>query len=151
MLDSRLLLACLCSVACGDGPVTTPTAPTETMIAPASIIDRTVVATIRQTDTRCTALPGTVIRYHFEDADTLRVTRDDGLFADTTMTWTYTRTGPRSAEIEITLQDEGRSEIDLEFTAEDRGTFDQRDFAAAGEIYCGDVTTLDYRGDFAVN
>ena len=44
----------------------------------------------------------------------------------------------------------GRSEIELVFSADDRGTFEQRDFAAPGEIYYGDVTTLHYRGDFEV-
>ena len=94
--------------------------------------------------------PGTVIRYHFEDADTVRGVRPDGIFDDPTMDWSYTRTGARSAQIEITWENDGRSEIELAFSAADRGTFEQRDFAPAGEVYCGDVTTLHYRGDFEV-
>lgn len=47
-------------------------------------------------------------------------------------------------------ENNGRSEIELAFSADDRGTFEQRDFAASGEIYCGDVTRLRFRGDFDV-
>ena len=151
---ARLLLvgACLAgATACDDGGPTRPTpTPTETMIAPASIVGRTVAVTIRQVHTRCTAPPGTVIRYRFEDADTVRGVRPDGIFDDPTMDWSYTRTGARSAQIEITWENDGRSEIELAFSAADRGTFEQRDFAPAGESYCGDVTTLHYRGDFEV-
>ena len=147
-----LIGVCLASTAaCGDEGPTRPTpTPTERMIAPDSIFGRTVAATIRQAYTRCTAPPGTVIRYHFEDADTIRGVRPDGIFDYATMGWSYTRTGARSAEIEITWENDGRSEIGLAFSAEDRGTFEQRDFAPAGEVYCGDVTTLHYRGDFEV-
>ena len=154
MLDraAKLLLAGVClagATACDDGGPTSPT-PTETMIAPASIIGRTVAITIGETHTRCTAPPGTVIHYYFEDADTLRGVRADGIFDYPTKAWSYTRTGARSAQIEITWANDGRSEIELVFSADDRGTFEQRDFAAPGEIYCGDVTTLHYRGDFEV-
>ena len=151
---ARLLLvgACLGSAAaCGDGSPTRPTPmPTETMIAPESIVGRTVAVTIRQAHTRRTAPPGRFIRYHFEDADTVRGVRSDGIFDYPTMDWSYTRTGARSAEIEITWANDGRSEIELAFSADDRGSFEQRDFAPAGEVYCGDVTTLYYRGDFEV-
>ena len=156
MLDRavRLLLvgACLAgATACDDGGPTRPTPmPTERMVAPESIVGRTVAVTIRQAHTRCTAPPGTVIRYYFEDADTVRGVRPDGIFDYPTMDWSYTRTGARSAEIEITWENDGRSEIELAFSAADRGTFEQRDFAPAGEVYCGDVTTLHYRGDFEV-
>ena len=100
------------------------------MVAPDSIIGRTVAVTIRQAHTRCTAPPGTVIHYYFEDADTVRGVRPDGIFDHPTM--------------------DCRSEIELAFSAADRGTFEQRDFAPAGEVYWGDVTTLHYRGDFEV-
>ena len=149
---ARFLLACAClggASACDDGGPASPT-PVETMIAPANIVGRTVAGTIRETLTRCTAPPGSVIHYHFEDADTLRAVRTDGLFDGPASEWSYTRTGTRSAEIEITWENNGRSEIELAFSADDRGTFEQRDFAASGEIYCGDVTQLHYRGDFEV-
>ena len=154
MLDraARLLLAGVFlggATGCDDGGPTRPT-PTEMMIAPASIIGRTVTVTIRETRTRCTAPPGTVIHYYFEDADTLRGVRANGIFDDPTQDWSYTRTGARSAEIRITWENDGRSEIELAFSADDRGTFEQRDIAAPGEIYCGDVTQLHYRGDFEV-
>ena len=156
MLDRavNLLLIGVClagATACGDGGPTRPTpTPTERMVAPDSIIGRTLAVTIRQAHTRCTAPPGTVIHYYFEDADTLRGVRPDGIFDDPTMDWSYTRTGARSARIEITWEHDGRSEIELAFSLEERGTFEQRDFAPAGEVYCGDVTTLHYRGDFEV-
>ena len=145
-----LLLAGVClggATACDDGGPTRPT-PVETMIAPESIVGRTATVTIRETHTRCTAPPGSVIHYHFEDADALRAVRADGLFDSPVRDWSYTRTGARSAEIEITWEHDGRSEIELAFTADDRGTFEQQDFATPGEIYCGDVTRLHYRGDF---
>ena len=149
---ARLLLvgACLAgATACDDGGPTRPT-PVETMIAPASIVDRTVAGTIQEAFTRCTAPPGSVIHYYFEDADTLRAVRADGLFEGLGSEWSYTRTGARSAEIAVAWENNGRSEIELAFSASDRGTFEQRDFAASGEIYCGDVMELHYRGDFAV-
>lgn len=155
MLDraAKLLLAGAClggATGCGgDGAPTSPT-PAETMIAPASIVGHTLAATIRQTHTRCTAPPGSIIRYYFEDADTLRGVRADGLFDHPTGDWSYTRTGARSGEIEIAWENDGRSEIDLTFSADDRGTFEQRDFAPAAEVYCGDVTRLRYGGDFEV-
>ena len=120
------------------------------MVAPASLVGRTVTATIGETQTRCTAPPGSVIHYVFEDVDTLRAVRADGLFEGPARIWSYTRTGARSAEIEVTWENDGRSEIELAFSVADRGTFEQRDFAAAGEAYCGDVTRLDYRGGFEV-
>ena len=131
MLDraAKLLLAGVClagATACDDGGPTSPT-PTETMIAPASVIGRTVAITIGETHTRCTAPPGTVIHYYFEDADTLRGVRADGIFDYPTKAWSYTRTGARSAQIEITWANDGRSEIELVFSADDRGTFEQRD------------------------
>lgn len=144
------LLAGVClgsATACDDGGPTRPT-PVETMIAPESIIGRTATVTIRETRTRCTAPPGTVIHYHFADAETLRAIRTDGLFDGPARDWSYTRTGARAAEIEITWERDGRSEVELAYTAEDRGTFEQRDFATPDEVYCGDVTRLDYRGDF---
>ena len=102
----RQLLIGVClgsAAACGDGGPTRPTpTPTETMIAPESIVGLTVVVTIRQAHTRCPAPPGTVIRYHFEDADTVRGVRPDGIFDYPTMDWSYTRTGARTAQIEIT-------------------------------------------------
>ena len=155
MLDraARFLLAVMClggATACGDGGPTSPTSPAETMIAPASIIGRTVTVTIREAHTRCTAPPGTVVHYHFENADTVRGVRADGIFDFPTKAWSYTGTGARSAQIEITWENDGRSEIGLAFSADDRGTFEQRDFATPGEVYCGDVTTLHYRGDFEV-
>ena len=149
---AKLLLAGVClavATGCDDGGPTSPT-PTETMIAPASLIGRTVTATIRQTHTRCTAPPGSVVRYYFEDPTTLRGVRADGLFESPTSDWSYTRTGARSARVEITWVNEGRSTIELAFSADDRGTFEQRDFAPPGETYCGDVTQLHYRGDFEV-
>ena len=149
---AKLLLAGVCLAAatgCGDGGPTSPTPP-ERMIAPASIVGRTVTATIRQTHTRCTAPPGSVIHYYFDDANTLRGVRADGLFESPTSDWSYTRTDARSARVEITWVNEGRSEIDLTFSVGDRGTFEQRDFAPSGETYCGDVTQLHYRGDFEV-
>ena len=149
---ARLLLvgACLAgATACDDGGPTTPTA-VETTIAPASIVGRTVVGTIRDALTRCTAPPGSVIHYHFEDADTLRAVRADGLFEGLGSEWSYARTGARSAEIEVAWDSGGRSEIELAFSASDRGTFQQRDLAASGEMYCGDVMELHYRGDFEV-
>ena len=154
MLDraARLLLAGACfggAVSCDDAGPTRPT-PVETRVAPESLLGRTVTATINETHTRCTAPPGSVIHYHFEDADRARAVRTDGLFEDAATAWSYTRTGARSAEVEITWENSGRSEIELAFSAEDRGTFEQWDTAAAGEIYCGDVTRLHYRGDFAV-
>ena len=94
--------------------------------------------------------PGSVIHYHFEDANTLRAIRADGLFEGVGSEWSYTPTGARSAEVEVAWENSGRSEIELTFLAGDRGTFEQRDFAAAGEIYCGEVTELHYRGDFVV-
>ena len=147
-----LIGVCLAgATACGDGGPTRPTpTPTERMLAPDGIIGRTLAATIRQAHTRCTAPPGTVIHYYFEDADTVRGVRADGIFDHPTMEWSYARTGARSAEIEITWENDGRSEIDLALSTEDRGTFEQRDFAPAGETYCGDVITLHYRGDFEV-
>ena len=107
MLDraARFLLAVMClggATACGDGGPTSPTPPAETMIAPASIIGRTVTVTIREAHTRCTAPPGTVVHYHFENADTVRGVRADGVFDFPTKAWSYTRTGSRSAQIEIT-------------------------------------------------
>ena len=111
---------------------------------------RVVTATIGETQTRCTVPPGSVIHYSFEDADTLRAVRADGLFEGPARAWSYTRSGARSAEVEVTWENDGRSEIELAFSATDRGTFEQRDFAGAGEIYCGDVTRLDYRGNFEV-
>ena len=154
MLDraARLLLVGVWlggATACDDAGPTRPT-PIETMIAPASIVGRTVTVTIRETHTRCTAPPGSVIRYHFEDAGTLRAVRADGFFDDPASDWSYTRTGARSAEIEIAWENDRRSEIELAFSADDRGTFEQRDFAAPGDKYCGDVTQLHYRGDFEV-
>ena len=153
MLDraARLLLAVMClggATACGNGGPTGPTPPAETMFAPASLIGRIVTVTIREAHTLCTAPPGTVVRYHFENADTLRGVRADGIFDYPTKAWSYRRTGGRSAQIEIMWENDGRSEIGLAFSADDRGTFEQRDFAPPGEIYCGDVTTLHYRGDF---
>ena len=155
MLDraARLLLAGVCLVGatgCGDGGTPASPTPTEPMIAPASIVGRTLAATIRQTHTRCTAPPGSVIHYYFEDADTLRGVRADGLFDYPTKAWSYARTGARSGEIEVTWENDGRSEIELMFSADDRGTFEQRDFAPPGETYCGDVAQLHYRGDFEV-
>ena len=152
---ARLLVAGAClgsATACDDGGPTgpTPVEPVETMTAPASIVGRTVTGTIRETLTRCTAPPGSIIRYHFEDADTLQTVRADGLFDGLASEWLYTRTGARSAEIEIAWENNGRSEIELAFSADDRGTFEQLDFAASGEIYCGDVTQLRFRGDFDV-
>ena len=85
MLDraARLLLlagACLGgTVACDDAGPTRPT-PVEAMIALESILGRTVTATINETHARCTAPPGSVIHYHFEDADPARAVRTDGLF-----------------------------------------------------------------------
>ena len=155
MLDraASLLLASVClggATACDDGGPTRPT-PIETMVAPESLVGRTMTATIREKHTRCTAPPGSIIHYQFEDTDTLRAVRADGLFNNPTEDWSYTRTGARSAEIEITWEDGGRSEIELAFSAADRGSFEQRDFAAADEVYCGDVTQLHYRGDFEVH
>jgi len=150
---ARLLLAVMClggATACGDGGPTSPTPPAETMIAPASIIGRTVTVTIREAHTRCTAPPGTVVHYHFENADTVRGVRADGIFDYPTKAWSYARTGAHSAQIEITWENDGRNEVGLAFSADDRGTFEQRDFATPGEVYCGDVTTLHYRGDFEV-
>ena len=155
MLDraARLLLAGACfvggAVACDDGGPTRPT-PVETMVAPESILGRTVTATINETHTRCTAPPGSVIRYHFEDEGRARAVRTDGLFDDGATDWSYVRTGARSAEIQITWANGGRSEIELAFSVDDRGTFEQWDTAASGELYCGDVTRLHYRGDFVV-
>ena len=149
---AKSLLAGVClavTTSCDDGGPTRPT-PTERMIAPASIVGRTVTATIGQTHTRCTAPPGSVIHYYFEDANTVRGVRADGLFESPTSDWSYTRTDARSARIEITWVNEGRSEIELAFAADDRGTFEQRDFATPGETYCGDVTELHYSGDFEV-
>ena len=148
-----LVGACLGSAAaCSDGSPTRPTpTPTEMMVAPDTVIGRTLAVTIGQAHTRCTAPPGTVIRYHFEDAGTVRGVRADGIFDYPTMEWSYTRTGARSAEIEIAWENDGQSEITLAFSANDRGTFEQRDFAPAGDVYCGDVTTLHYRGDFEVH
>ena len=149
---ARLLLVGAClggAMACDDAGPASPT-PVGTMIAPASIVGRTVAGTIRETFTRCAAPPGSVIHYHFEDADTLRAVRADGLFEGLGSEWSYTPTGARSAEIEVAWENNGRSEIELAFPASDRGTFEQRDFAASGEIYCCDVTELHYRGDFEV-
>ena len=120
------------------------------MIAPASIVGRTIAGTIRETLTRCTAPPGSVIHYHFEDGDTVQAVRSDGFFDGVGSEWSYARTGARSAEIEVAWENNGRSEIELAFSASDRGTFEQRDFAASGEIYCGDLTELHYRGAFEV-
>ena len=141
---ARLLLVGVClgsAAACGDGSPTHPTpTPTETMVAPESIVGLTVAVTIRQAHTRCTAPPGTVIRYHFEDADTVRAVRPDGIFDHPTMDWSYTRTGARSGEIEITWENDGRSEIELAFQSTTGEP--SRDLAPAGDVYCGDVTTL---------
>ena len=106
MLDrtARLLLAGAClggATACDDAGPTRPT-PVETMLAPASLVGRTVTATIGETQTRCTAPPGSVIHYAFEDADTLRAVRADGLFEGPARAWSYTRSGARSAEVEVT-------------------------------------------------
>ena len=79
-----------------------------------------------------------------------RAVRADGLFDHPTGDWSYARTGARSGEIEITWENDGRSEIGLTFSADDRGTFEQRDFAPGAAVYCGDVTRLHYRGDFQV-
>ena len=148
---ARVLLAVVCiggAMACDDGGPTRPTLVVETTIASESVIGRTASLTIGEMLTRCTAPSGSVIRYHFVDTNTLRAVRVDGLFDRSARNWSYMRTGARAAQIEITWQHEGRSEIDLTFSAGDRGTFDQRDFAIPGEIYCGDVTRLHYRGDF---
>ena len=150
---ARLLLTGVClagAMGCGDNGAPTSPTPTQTMIAPESIVGQTLAVTVRQTHTRCTAPPGSVIRYYFEDADTLRGVRADGLFDYPTKSWSYARTGARSGETEITWGNDGRSEIELSFSANDRGTFEQRDFAPPAEIYCGDVTRLHYRGDFEV-
>lgn len=140
------------ATACGDGGPTrpTPTTPTpvETNIAPESVIGRTADFTIEETFTRCTAPPRSVTSYHFVDSNTVRAVRVDGLFDESASNWLYTRTGARAAQIEIEWEHEGRSEIDLTFEVEDRGAFEQRDFATPGETYCGDVTRLDYRGGF---
>ena len=128
----RLLLAGVClagTAGCGDGGAPVSPTPAETMIAPASIVGHTLAVTIRQTHTRCTAPSGSVIHYYFEDADTLRGVRADGLFDYPTRAWSYARTGARSGEIEITWEHDGRSEIGLTFSVDDRGTFEQRDFA----------------------
>jgi len=147
------LLAGVClgsATACDDGGPTrpTPVETVETMIAPQGVIGRTANLTIGETLTRCTAPSGSVIRYHFVDADTLRAVRVDGLFDGPASDWSYMRTGARVAQINITWEHEGRSEIELTFAAEDSGTFEQRDFATPGEIYCGDVARLHYRGGF---
>ena len=95
--------------------------------------------------------PGSVIRYYFEDADTLRGVRADGLFDYPTKAWSYARTGARSGEIEITWENDGRSEIDSDVFCRR-----PRNLRAAGlrslllRVYCGDVTQLHYRGDFEV-
>ena len=147
-----LLLAGAClggATACDDAGPTSPT-PVETMIAPASIVGRTVAGTIRETLTRCTAPPGSVIRYHFEDADTLRAVRADGLFDGPASEWSYTRTGTRSAEIEM----RGRTTVGARSSWRFQPTTVERSSSGTSPLpvrsTAGDVTQLHYRGDFEV-
>ena len=154
---SLVLVGALGAAAAGcEGEGGGPTSPTgsgssETTLAPASILDRTVIFTIRERYTPCVASPGTTIRYFFQDANTIRGVRDtQDVFDEPTTSWNYRRTGSRSGEININWANGTRSEIELSFSSETRGTYEQQDFPAPGRNPCPNSSHLHYSGDFAV-
>ena len=142
---AAVLLAVLFGCESDDGLPVSPTGGSTTTYAPSSIIGQTVIFTIRERFTDCTASPGTVIRYFFESPSRIRGVRPDGVFDAPSRSWRYSQTGRRTGVINITWINGSRSEIDLTFTSETRGTFEQMDHAEPGGRYCGSAPALPRR------
>ena len=124
----------------------------ESVIAPRSIIGRTITLTVQEPLTECTAPRGTTLVYEFIDASTIRYEQTGGRSHSLeTESWEYERDGPNEGTFYLYYVNGTASITQLAFTSEDGGTHDSKGYARSqAYLYpCDDPVTY-FRGPFTI-
>ena len=96
----------------------------QTVRAPTSIIGRMFVATVTERFNECVAPVGTIVRYWFVDASTIRAVRDDGTFDFPTSSWSYQQTGNTQGRITLNFPTGLITTLSLTFETSTSGTLE---------------------------
>ena len=138
--------------ACDDVTDLPTTGGSDGVIAPASILGRTLTMTIRESLTACTADAGTTLEHEFIDENTIRYVQTGGRSHTLeTESWVYERRGASGGYFRLNYTNGTYSTTELNFTSEAGGTYESKGYlgTAVGSFPCSDPVTH-FRGPFTI-